>query len=712
MNEGIVQAYIRKTAEAHLQRRRATLDAIKTREQAEARQAQIRAAVAGIIGPFPERGELKPKTIKHLEREGHVVEMLTYESLPGMVVTANLYLPRTGAGPHPAVVCPVGHWDEGKVNGDYQRLARMLAQRGIAALVFDAAGQGERVQLYDVTLRRSWIGRWPPIEHSLIGNQLTLSGRHLANFMLWDTIRGLDLLAERPEIDGTRLGAAGAGSGGTLARMLCAVEPRLSAAVTAADNYAPDSMGGEDAEQNLFGLLARGFSFLDLYAAFAPKPLLLAYCGDDRRKHGDLAARNREELAPWYAHFDAAERIETMEAEGPRGFTRAIRARAASFFAQAFGLGGEGVRESTAPVEPPDALQCTETGQVSNSLNTADLVSHHFEIVRRLPPAVALPKDAADAKAQQQIFREQIGRYLDMPEPALKVSGEIESRSSDWGLAVEKGRLIVEDGIYLPYSFYTEAESSGEGRAARPTVLAVHERGLSAIACQGPWMMRLAAGGLNIMAIDVRGTGETRLEAPPNDGDPYHALFMGPEAQWARRALNTGLNLFGCRVFDVLKALEYLRGRWDVQGERLSLVGVGRGALWTLYAAALDGRVERTALLRGLSTYKCLVEHHRHNHHFSLFLPGVLQAFDLPHVAACVAPHRLTLLNAVNQRRERLSRKEVERAYALSAEIFKRLDAGAELDIRTTDSAPETLAALADALGARTKPEGWNDWPA
>ena len=147
------------------------------------------------------------------------------------------------------------------------------------------------------------------------------------------------------------------------------------------------------------------------------------------------------------------------------------------------------------------------------------------------------------------------------------------------------------------------------------------------------------------------GVGESRLQADREENDGYEAMLNGPESVWARRALNTGLNLFGLSVFSVLRTVQYLKTRWDIDKSRIMISGTGRGALWALYAAALEKDIARVALLRGLSSYKCLAERCRHNHHFSLYLHGCLKAFDLAHVAACIAPRPLKLINFVDQRK-------------------------------------------------------------
>lgn len=729
LSTGMVEKYITAVAQEHFARRREKLGAIGSAEEAAARQAEARGIVAEILGAFPERAPLNVRPIRTLQRDGYSVEVLIYQSLPGVITTANLYRPAGRRAPVPGVVCVPGHYREGKANAEYQRLEQLLARRGIAALVFDLPGQGERLEFYDSTLRRSWLGKSAGDEQTHLGNLLFLTGNHLDCWMLWDAMRGLDVLIEHGEADPARLGATGAGAGGILTRLLCCLEPRLSAAALAADNFEPESLGGEDAEQSLFGAIARGVSAVDLLMPFAPKPLLLAYCSADRP--AERMEKVRSELRHWYGLLGSAENLAVFLAEGPSGLGKEIRARAAEHFARAFGLPEELAREPETPPEAAEALYCTETGQVGNSLNAVSVFTYHKQLTRDLPPAQAVPRDAAGAEELQDEIRARFAPYLRLPElappqPSTKpltpgpspsrgegskenggVVSQIESHASDWGFSVEKGRLVLDERLYLPYSFYTLPEA-GASRRAAPTVLALHERGVAGISNQEAWLAAFGAAGFHVMAIDVIGIGETRLQPVQEtrmqtreDAEAYDALLCGPESQWARRALNAGLSLFGLRVFSVLRTLVYLRTRWEARADALSIVGVGRGGLWGLYAAALDKDVSRVAMLRSLSTYRCLIEHRRHNHHFSLYLPGCLREFDLPQVAACVAPRPLTLINAVNQRKDRCDAAAVRREYALAGEMYKLRGAAESFKVAHADSAPETLGAVMAAVGLR-----------
>jgi hypothetical protein len=67
--------------------------------------------------------------------------------------------------PLPGVLVPCGHYNRAKAWKEYQAMGALLALNGMAALVFDPLGQGERMQLWgkdgkhraDDTRAHDWI---------------------------------------------------------------------------------------------------------------------------------------------------------------------------------------------------------------------------------------------------------------------------------------------------------------------------------------------------------------------------------------------------------------------------------------------------------------------------------------------------------------------------------------------------------------------------
>jgi hypothetical protein len=91
-----------------------------------------------------------------------------------------------------------------------------------------------------------------------------------------------------------------------------------------------------------------------------------------------------------------------------------------------------------------------------------------------------------------------------------------------------------------------------------------------------------------------------------------------------------------------------LLSRPDVAKDNWKLSGKGAGALWSLYAAAIDDRIQDCTCERGLVSYALLARTDRYLHNASIFVLDVLKHFDLPHVAAAVANRRLSLIAPVD----------------------------------------------------------------
>src|SRR5579862_3679065 len=102
--------YLNAIGLAQIQARAQILAGITTREQAQRRKAEVRAKILQLIGGLPERsGPVPVRQFGQLAGDGFRVEKIAFESLPAYFVTANAYVPASGAGPFPAVLLTPGH---------------------------------------------------------------------------------------------------------------------------------------------------------------------------------------------------------------------------------------------------------------------------------------------------------------------------------------------------------------------------------------------------------------------------------------------------------------------------------------------------------------------------------------------------------------------------------------------------------------------------
>jgi cephalosporin-C deacetylase-like acetyl esterase len=105
--------------------------------------------------------------------DGFHIEKLIFESLPGVYVSALVYLPDDGSTKHPGILVPAGHSSNGKAY--YQALCQRLVQHGYVVISWDPIGQGERSQVWDAKKGKS---RYNLIcaEHAVLGNLAYLAG--------------------------------------------------------------------------------------------------------------------------------------------------------------------------------------------------------------------------------------------------------------------------------------------------------------------------------------------------------------------------------------------------------------------------------------------------------------------------------------------------------------------------------------------------------
>lgn len=254
-------------------------------EDWQARRAWLRRKVeidAGLWPP-PERTPLNPRIFGEVQGQGFTVAKVYFESLPGFLVTGNLYRP-VGRGPFPAVLTPHGHWKYGRLqNGEAGSIPGRcidLARQGYVVFSPDMVGYNDSLQFpHDWNKSRAQLSAGKPLPYEprihrgdFDFPQARLYGLSLGGLQLWNAIRSLDFLQQLPEVDGTRLGVTGASGGATQTLLLMTVDDRVKTA-------APVNIIGLAKHP---GCLCENFSGLwidastvELAATFAPRPLLL-----------------------------------------------------------------------------------------------------------------------------------------------------------------------------------------------------------------------------------------------------------------------------------------------------------------------------------------------------------------------------------------------------------------------------------------------------
>ncbi len=280
-----ITPYLRYQAEQAWEQdkeRQAAWAGIHTEKELLAVQDELRKKLLQMIGGLPaKKTDLRPRITGKVEMDGFSIEKLIFESLPGVYVTALVYIPSDHSKKSPAVLVPAGHAPNGKIY--YQELCQRLAKRGYVVLAWDPVGQGERSQFWDAQAAKS---RYNLIcaEHAILGNLAYLAGANLARWEIWDGIRAVDYLLTRPEVDPERISIVGTSGGGFQAAHIAALDKRIKVVVPSCYITAlpmrifnrifadPDS----DPEQDLFGMISNGVDHAGLLVLMYPRPVLVA----------------------------------------------------------------------------------------------------------------------------------------------------------------------------------------------------------------------------------------------------------------------------------------------------------------------------------------------------------------------------------------------------------------------------------------------------
>jgi len=123
----------------------------------------------------------------------------------------------------------------------------------------------------------------------------------------------------------------------------------------------------------------------------------------------------------------------------------------------------------------------------------------------------------------------------------------------------------------------------------------------------------------------------------------------------------------------VVRSIDYVLSRQDVDPAGVHLIGRGIGALWSLYAAALDTRVKALVAHGGLLSYRALASVDRYLTESSVFIRDVLTHFDLPQVAAAVADRPLTIIAPRGPMNQEVEASQARDAYQWTSEVYANL---------------------------------------
>lgn len=289
---------------------------IKTAEDWQAKAPEYRRQLAEMLGldPMPEKTPLLPTKTGEVKGDGYVIENMHYQAVPGLYVTANLYLPTKVEKPLPTILYVCGHANvvkDGISFGNktgYHHHGIWFARHGYACLIIDTVQLGEIRGEHHGTYSK---GRWWWFSR----------GYTPAGLEAWAGIRALDYLETRPEVDKTRFGITGRSGGGAYSWWVAALDDRIKAAaptagITSMRNHVVDGCV-EGHCDCMFQVNTYRWDFDRLAALVAPRPLLICNTDKDSIFPIDGVFNVYQNVRRIYTLLDKEANIGLQVAEGP-----------------------------------------------------------------------------------------------------------------------------------------------------------------------------------------------------------------------------------------------------------------------------------------------------------------------------------------------------------------------------------------------------------
>ena len=95
------------------------------------------------LWPMWPKTPLEPRVFGKVERDGYTIEKVVLETLPGFTLSGNLYRPAGKSGKLPGMLCPHGHWADGRVNPEVQQRCIRWAKLGCVVFMYDMVGYND-----------------------------------------------------------------------------------------------------------------------------------------------------------------------------------------------------------------------------------------------------------------------------------------------------------------------------------------------------------------------------------------------------------------------------------------------------------------------------------------------------------------------------------------------------------------------------------------
>lgn len=583
---------------------------LASKDQWETLRPRYRREYLYMLGlwPMPEKSPLKATVTGTLEGDGYVVDMLHYQSTPGLYVTGNLWRPaKVEPGERlPAVLYVCGHSFCGR-NGNktaYHSHGLWFARHGYVCLVLDTLQLGEIAAIHHGTYREN---RW--WWHS--------RGYTSAGVECLNGIRGIDYLVGRADVDPQRIAVTGISGGGAATFWIAAADERVKVAVPVSGmadlpSYVSNRVVNGHCDC-MFLYNTYEWPWTRIAALIAPRAMLFANSDADAIFPMDANQRVINRLERVYSLYGASDLVDSFVSIGDHAYRQDIRQAAYRFINTHLKNDPRIVEDSEVdiPTGPRDKREysidpvklrvfATDADLPKDELNTT--IDRHFVPMAKVEPPTKGTfdgwKTTLTAALRDVTFRP-------LPEPIPAAEPLEQDKPQQWWLSPEPGIRVRLRSLTNP------------ARATR-ILLVVQDADAGETL---DWLDRVREPDDAVYVLAPRGVGETRWtrKNPPNYVERSHVLL--------------GRTVDGGRIRDVVAVAKYLRDKH--QGAvPVHLCGRRGAAILAAYAALHEGRIAGVTAINPPAS---------HMDSEAPQLLNVLRVCDIPDVLGMLAPRPLTI---------------------------------------------------------------------
>ena len=609
---------------------------LKSLETWQANRPRYREEYFDMLGlsPIPERTPLKATVTGTLNGDGFIVDMLHYQSRPGLYVTGNLYRPAKVAAEEklPAVFYVCGHSGRGRDGNKtaFQSHGMWFARHGYVCLVVDTLQLGEIAATHHGTYN---LGRW--WWHS--------RGYTPAGVECWNGVRGIDYLVSRPDVDPERIAVTGISGGGAATFWIAAADERVKVAVPVSGmadlvSYVPNRVINGHCDC-MFLHNTYAWPWTRIAGLVAPRPLLFVNSDHDSIFPMDANDRVANQLERLYSLYGAGDRIDAVISVGGHAYRKDILEAVYRFInihlkhdsRQVTDAEVDLVDDSPGKLShpiPPAKLRVFRTDQdiPQDQLNTT--IDQHFVPLAKVETPSAVEFAGWKKKLLGDLRRLS---FRALPESVPASKHELVAGSST------VSRLETEPGVFVQWERHSQIEKP------KRILLLVQSDG------QEPklpsWFQKIQKADDQVYRFEPRGVGSSRwtTKSPPNYVARSHVLL--------------GRTVDGGRLFDVLAAVRTLKEIYPQIP--ITVSGEGRAAILAGYATAWDPDISGAVLQNPPGT------------HLEPAAPqflNILRVADVPEVLGTIAPRPLRVISE-------------DRRFQKTAAIYRAGDGGEKFQL-------------------------------